>query len=222
MAFLKLLEQIIYNYIFIAAAVAWLISQIVKIIWFSVKNRGFRRQFLVSSGGFPSSHTATVIGMTAMAARIYGFDSPVFAVAFFSAIIVIYDALGVRREAGKHAAILNRLMDEHPELFGGEPLQPAADLPETDVPPAPDLNSTSPEDLAEYGDLTADASRLTRTQRAEFEERREHDADEKAKERKSGSHISYGHLEENIGHTFGEVVVGFIIGVAVAVFMPIW
>lgn len=116
--------DILFNYIFIAAGVSWLVAQIVKVIYYSVKAHGFRIEFLTSSGGFPSSHTATVTALTVMSAKVYGLDSPVFAVAFFLAMIVIYDAQGVRAEVGRISSTLNVMKTEHPELFPDDDAQP--------------------------------------------------------------------------------------------------
>jgi len=61
----------------------------------------------------PSSHAATVTATTLAIGLFSGFDHPVFALAVAVSMIVIYDAAGVRREAGYHAVIINRLIDEY-------------------------------------------------------------------------------------------------------------
>ena len=111
------ITRIIYNSLFMAAAISWLIAQVMKVVTASVKNGGFSRQLLTSSGGFPSSHSATVSALVAMSFRLYGGDSEIFAVTFFLAMIVMYDAVGVRAETGRQSEILNGLMKNHPELF---------------------------------------------------------------------------------------------------------
>ena len=74
---------------------------------------------LLSSGGMPSSHSALVIGVCIAAGLTLGFDTPVFAVAFVLAMIVVYDATGVRRHAGDQARVINLMIDE---LLTGHPL----------------------------------------------------------------------------------------------------
>ncbi|MBI4771959.1 MAG: divergent PAP2 family protein, partial [Chloroflexi bacterium] len=70
-------------------------------------------------GGMPSSHSALVIGASIAIGLQEGFNSPLFAVASVVAVVVIYDAIGVRRHAGDHARVLNLMIDE---LFTGHPL----------------------------------------------------------------------------------------------------
>lgn len=101
---------ILHNTILISAVSAWLTAQIIKVlINFSI-HRTFDIYFLVSSGGFPSSHAATVCALTFGIGKYYGWDSPIFAVAAVLAMIVMYDAAGVRREAGKQAEVINQLV----------------------------------------------------------------------------------------------------------------
>lgn len=59
----------------------------------------------------PSSHSATVCGLTAAVGRVCGLDSPLFAIAFILACVVMYDATGVRRAAGEQARVLNQLLE---------------------------------------------------------------------------------------------------------------
>ena len=78
---------------------------------------------LVGSGGMPSSHSATVCGMTTAAALHYGVGSFEFAVCFILSMVVMYDAMGVRRETGKQAKLLNSILLENPLKLSGEVLQ---------------------------------------------------------------------------------------------------
>lgn len=109
--------ELIYNSVFIAAAASWFVAQVVKGIIGSVKAGRFRIGYFLEGGGFPSGHSATVTGLTLMSGLSYGFDSPVFAVSFFFACVVIFDAQGVRAETGRQSRFLNRLYQEHPELL---------------------------------------------------------------------------------------------------------
>ena len=67
----------------------------------------------VETGGMPSSHAASVSTLSTMVALREGFTSTLFCVTLFFSLIVMYDAAGLRRAAGRHAEVLNRLIDEH-------------------------------------------------------------------------------------------------------------
>lgn len=100
-----------------------------------IKERRFTFTFLVSSGGIPSSHSATVCALATSIGKSHGYDSVFFAIAFILAFIVMYDATGVRRETGEQAKILNKIMrdldegntddmqKELKELIGHTPIQ---------------------------------------------------------------------------------------------------
>jgi acid phosphatase family membrane protein YuiD len=82
-------------------------------------NRKIDLRLWVSAGGMPSSHAALVCALATGAALQNGFDSTAFAICVALAMIVMYDATGVRQAAGKQAAILNQIIDE---LFQGHPI----------------------------------------------------------------------------------------------------
>ncbi len=122
-----------------AAAIAWALAQIVKVPLDYIFTREFNWHLLFSAGGMPSSHSALVTALAWTIGLQYGFDSPVFALAFVMGAIVIYDATGVRRAAGEHAKVINRmiadLVEGHPlkdqelkELLGHTPRQVAAGI----------------------------------------------------------------------------------------------
>ena len=75
-----------------------------------MKTRRFNPERLVGAGGMPSAHPASVCGVTIALARSQGFASPLFALAFLMAAIVMYDAMGVRRQAGEHAKVINMIV----------------------------------------------------------------------------------------------------------------
>ena len=77
-------------------------------------NKSFNKERLVGSGGMPSSHSATVCGLTTAAVIKYGVGSFEFAISFVLSMIVMYDAIGVRRETGKQAKLLNSILMEKP------------------------------------------------------------------------------------------------------------
>lgn len=100
--------DLIHNQVFLSAAASWFVAQVSKIIIDIVKN-GFSWKRLAGGGGMPSSHSATVTGLAASAAFVYGGGSFEFVIALFFAFIVMYDAAGVRMETGEEARILNLL-----------------------------------------------------------------------------------------------------------------
>ena len=105
--------QIINNQPLVAGFLAWLIAQLIKMVLalnHGINRAAFRRFW--ASGGFPSSHSSAVAALSVACGLVYGFDSPHFAIAAVFALIVIYDAFTLRREAGKHAEALNKIMEE--------------------------------------------------------------------------------------------------------------
>jgi len=96
----------------ICCVVGWLVSSLLKIpVYYFVHHKvNFARAF--GTGGMPSSHAATMTATTLAIGLFSGFDHPAFAIAVAISMIVIYDAAGVRREAGYHAEALNKLVDE--------------------------------------------------------------------------------------------------------------
>ncbi|HYB02239.1 MAG TPA: divergent PAP2 family protein, partial [Ktedonobacteraceae bacterium] len=85
------------NRILIASFVAWAIAQFTKTIYELIRYRELRLSRLVSSGGMPSSHSALVMGLATATGRIAGLQSAAFAISLVLAVIVMYDAAGVRR-----------------------------------------------------------------------------------------------------------------------------
>lgn len=109
--FLKLFN----NYMLISAGAAWLVAQICKIFTGMISCGKKKINFvslIFESGGMPSSHSACVSALAASAAIYYGMDSAEFAISIILALVVMRDASGVRREAGKQAELLNTLADE--------------------------------------------------------------------------------------------------------------
>ncbi len=113
-------------------------AQVIKFCLFTLRNRKINFKIFTTTGGMPSSHSAGVMGLSTTVGIIAGFSSLIFAVAFGYALIVMYDAAGLRRAAGKTAACLNRMMDDFykhdlqavggklKELLGHTPLEVVA------------------------------------------------------------------------------------------------
>ena len=103
-----------------AAGLSWALAQIIKVPLDYFYTREFHWHLLLSAGGMPSSHATLVSALAWTIGLQYGFTSAEFAVAFVFAGIVIYDATGVRRAAGQHARVINRMIDD---LAAGHPLK---------------------------------------------------------------------------------------------------
>ena len=103
--------ELFHNPILMSAVSAWFIAQIMKAILHTALTKNFVAERLVGTGGMPSSHSATVTGLATSVFIKCGPGSVEFALAASLAIIVMYDALGIRRQAGKHAQLLNEMMD---------------------------------------------------------------------------------------------------------------
>ena len=94
------------------AILAWAIAQVLKVCVISVRKRHLDLRVLAETGGMPSSHSAIVAALTTAVGRLNGVSSATFAIALIFSIVVMYDAQGVRRAAGRQAAVLNRLVDD--------------------------------------------------------------------------------------------------------------
>jgi hypothetical protein len=91
---------------------AALVAQVIKGLQEALFQRKFNLRRLFETGGMPSSHSAAVASLATSMGLHHGWDSPHFTISTVVAIIVIYDATGIRRAAGEHAVILNELLEE--------------------------------------------------------------------------------------------------------------
>ena len=107
---IDILPQIAHNYIAQAAFWGWFTAQAIKFVWQLVRHGKFRPERLVGSGGFPSSHTSFVIATTT-AIYLKNGASDLFILSLVFSIVVMYDASGVRRQAGRQAQILNQIVE---------------------------------------------------------------------------------------------------------------
>jgi len=108
------------NKILIAALIAWAIAQTIKVPLEFLRTHKWNWSLLFRAGGMPSSHSALVVGLTHALGLYTGFASPLFAIGFVLCMIVIYDATGIRRQAGRHARIINKMITD---LATGNPLK---------------------------------------------------------------------------------------------------
>ncbi len=133
------MDGLLANRVLIATTFAWAIAQILKVMIELIWKHRLDLSLLTSAGGMPSSHSATVCALATAVALSEGVSSSLFAMCVVLAVVVMYDAAGVRRAAGIQARILNQIIDElfqgHPisetrlrELLGHTPVEVAAGL----------------------------------------------------------------------------------------------
>lgn len=100
------------NYLLMLPVLSWCAAQVIKTLLYYVAHGKFNRERLVGAGGWPSSHSALVCSLFMGATRKFGLSSPYFAITFILAAIVMYDAMGVRRETGQQARVLNLMIED--------------------------------------------------------------------------------------------------------------
>ena len=110
----------ISNKFFITAVVSWTVAQVLKVFIYAIINKTWDFSRLFGDGGMPSGHSATVSSLAAISALTYGFGSFEFAISGILAIIVCHVAMGVRLGAGKHAKLLNILVDSFEKFSKNE------------------------------------------------------------------------------------------------------
>ncbi len=114
------------NYALISAGSGWVVAQILKSITGVFKVKKFTlTEFFFGTGGMPSSHTAAVIGLLTACGIKYGLGSGLFAISFILSMIVVRDAMGMRRQVGEHAKALNLIFKELVESKDAEHTQKA-------------------------------------------------------------------------------------------------
>ena len=107
---MPIISEILSNRTIQAAAISWASAQVIKALLTLILTRKFSMERMVGSGGMPSSHSAMSCAMVMSIGFEEGFESPVFALAFCFAMVVMYDAAGVRRSTGRNAAAFNQLV----------------------------------------------------------------------------------------------------------------
>ena len=130
---MTILKAVITNEAFTIPILAWFTAQFIKVVSRLIVERRLDFTLLVSSGGMPSSHSSYTVSLAVVIGKVYGWDSGLFGLAVAFALIVMYDAAGVRRAAGKQAKVLNKLVHSHlgriefegklKELIGHTPLE---------------------------------------------------------------------------------------------------
>lgn len=169
--------SVLQNGMLIAALLGWLVAQGLKTLLDAVINRKFNKELLTASGGMPSSHSATVCALAMMAARSTGLGSPEFAITIVLAVVVMYDAMGVRRSSGEQAQLLNKVISH--------------------------LNS-SDKSAEEFQNTL---NRLGTPERFDAED---DESDDELKQ-----------IKEKLGHTPLEVLAGALLGILIALLLPV-
>ena len=123
------MNNFFHNVVFLSAASGWLAAQILKTLIHMFFTKKFIAERLIGSGGMPSSHSATVCALATASCIKYGAGSFEFAISLILALIVMYDAMGVRRETGIQAKLLNEMMAIFAEM-GRKELSPDEKLKE--------------------------------------------------------------------------------------------
>ena len=180
-------QSITKNFIINVGVIAWFSAQLIKTILTLVATRELNLERLVGAGGMPSSHTALCVSVAVATARKVGFDSAEFALALTLTVVVMYDAMGVRRAAGEQAKLLNRLVanSTHFPWFEKKTKEHYVEAP------------------------------------LEDEKTKETVEDPQGELIEGGSFFSEIKLKELLGHTPIEVFGGAILGIIVAVLMPL-
>lgn len=98
-----------FKYIYVPFLL-WFIIQLFKVVWDLVTTKKFNFKRIMGAGGMPSSHSAVVTSLATLIGKYEGITSPIFALSVVFSFIVMYDAAGVRRAAGKQASLLNKII----------------------------------------------------------------------------------------------------------------
>lgn len=105
-----LLHALLANRPLVCAFAAWLVAQVLKTLIFAYLEKQVNWRRMVETGGLPSAHSALVVGLAVGVGLTEGWQSTYFAICLVYSLVVMYDAIGIRREAGKHADLLNELL----------------------------------------------------------------------------------------------------------------
>ena len=125
---MSLLQELVHNRIFVSAVLGWFIAQVLKTIIHLFLTKQFVAERMIGSGGMPSSHSATVCALATATGMVYGGGSFEFAIAVILAIIVMHDAMGVRRETGIQAKVINEMLEVFTNM--GKKMSPEEKLKE--------------------------------------------------------------------------------------------
>ena len=125
---MSFLQELVHKRIFVSAVLGWFIAQVLKTIIHLFLTKQFVAERMIGSGGMPSSHSATVCALATATGMVYGGGSFEFAIAVILAIIVMHDAMGVRRETGIQAKVINEMLEVFTNM--GKKMSPEEKLKE--------------------------------------------------------------------------------------------
>ena len=97
---------------YVAVIFAWILAQTIKVVRGVLKEKRFDFRWFLDSGGMPRSHSAAVAGLSTVVGLYYGFGSILFGITLVYSLIIMFDAAGVRRNVGRQASILNKIVSE--------------------------------------------------------------------------------------------------------------
>ncbi len=117
------MQELIVNKALLTVLIALVSAQVLKVLTVLISERTLKVSRLRGTGGMPSSHSAAVTALATAVGMTEGLGSPEFAIATVLAVVVMYDACGIRRAAGEHAKLINELTSQLESLFkdGFEP-----------------------------------------------------------------------------------------------------
>lgn len=118
--YLNSFDAIFDNDILVIAFVSWFIAQLIKVILTALKDKRLVLSRIAGAGGFPSSHSSFVMGLSTAIGLQHGFDSTYYAIGLAFSLVVMYDASGVRRAVGKQATIINAMIDD---MYAHKPIE---------------------------------------------------------------------------------------------------
>ena len=104
--------ELLTNKVLIISGSAWFVAQLLKGLYFLIREKRVGWSYFISSGGMPSSHSAVVCALATAVAMTQGMGSVAFGITVVLAVVVMYDAAGVRQSVDKQSVILNRIMEE--------------------------------------------------------------------------------------------------------------
>lgn len=109
---MEILKAFLNNFTFVAVVISWFLAQAVKVVLYRIQEGKWNFWHFFEAGGMPSAHSASVTALTLAIALTQGWNSTYFTISLVFALIVMYDATGVRRAAGKQAEMLNKIVDD--------------------------------------------------------------------------------------------------------------
>ena len=104
--------EIITNKVLIVPICAWAVAQLIKVFVILAQEKRLDLRCLVTSGGMPSAHSALIAALATSVAMVQGLGSVAFGIAAILALVVMYDAAGLRQSVGQQSAVLNRIVRE--------------------------------------------------------------------------------------------------------------